>query len=323
MEDPKSLEAQLLGDMTYTDPRRQNAPAQPQYQELSEEQIAILQQQRAAAGQPPYTEEEIADLKAEFINRQRIAAQEAAIAAQAAQQQQAAAALLSEPEDYSATEKRPQHEALPQVDASALLEEPAPEAPRAPMFNQEDLEAAKRAAAKRASDSLKNVPEQTAEQQKRAREEMALLRLQQQEDLAQKGFITSIIMTILGALAGICTAIYSMGEYNDPNMKDGIFGFFDKFYMILGIALFLLAFTIVLRVKKLRGLTSFTFIISSILLIVPGIVELLSVRRGADGFGVSLGAYIFAIVGCLIVTFTLSTSEKLNAYYKKSDVIYD
>ena len=43
MEDPKSLEAQLLGDMTYTDPRRQNAPAQPQYQELSEEQIAILQ----------------------------------------------------------------------------------------------------------------------------------------------------------------------------------------------------------------------------------------------------------------------------------------
>ena len=140
MEDPKSLEAQLLGDMTYTDPRRQNAPAQPQYQELSEEQIAILQQQRAAAGQPPYTEEEIADLKAEFVNRQRIAAQEAAIAAQAAQQQAAAAALLSEPEDYSAPEKRPQHEALPQVDAGALLEEPAPEAPRAPMFNQEVVE---------------------------------------------------------------------------------------------------------------------------------------------------------------------------------------
>ena len=323
MEDPKSLEAQLLGDMTYTDPRRQNAPAQPQYQELSDEQVAILQQQRAAAGQPPYTEEEIADLKAEFINRQRIAAQEAAIAAQAAAQQQAAAQLLSEPEDYNQPEKRQQHEVLPQVDASALLEEPAPEAPRAPMFNQEDLEAAKRAAAKRATDSLKNIPEQTEEQQKRAREEMALLRLQQQEDLAQRGFTVSIIMTILGAIAGICTAVFSMGEYADPNTVPGVFAFFDKFYMILGIALFLLAFTIVLRVKKLRGLTSFSFILTSILLVLPGIVDLISVKRGADGFAVTLGAYVFAIISCFIVTFTMSTSEKLNAYYKKSDMIYD
>ena len=323
MEDPKSLEAQLLGDMTYSDPRKQNAPAQPQYQELSDEQIAILQQQRAAAGQPPYTEEEIADLKAEFINRQRIAAQEAAIAAQAAAQKQAAAALLAEPEDYSQPEKRPQHEALPQVDASALLEEPAPEAPRAPMFNQEDLEAAKRAAAKRASDSLKDIPEKTEEEQKRARQEMARLRLQQQEDLAQKGFITSIIMTVIGTVSGICTAIYSMGAYNDSNMEGGVFGFFDTVYMILGILLFLLSFTIVTRFKKLKGLTSLTFIVSSILLVIPGIVELLSVKRGAEGFGLTLVAYVIGIIGCLIVTFTLSTSDKLNAYYKKSDILYD
>ena len=323
MEDPKSLEAQLLGDMTYSDPRKQNAPAQPQYQELSDEQIAILQQQRAAAGQPPYTEEEIADLKAEFINRQRIAAQEAAIAAQAAAQKQAAAALLAEPEDYSQPEKRPQHEALPQVDASALLEEPAPEAPRAPMFNQEDLEAAKRAAAKRASDSLKDIPEKTEEEQKRVRQEMARLRLQQQEDLAQKGFITSIIMTVIGTVSGICTAIYSMGAYNDSNMEGGVFGFFDTVYMILGILLFLLSFTIVTRFKKLKGLTSLTFIVSSILLVIPGIVELLSVKRGAEGFGLTLVAYVIGIIGCLIVTFTLSTSDKLNAYYKKSDILYD
>ena len=309
--------------MTYSDPRKQNAPAQPQYQELSDEQIAILQQQRAAAGQPPYTEEEIADLKAEFINRQRIAAQEAAIAAQAAAQKQAAAALLAEPEDYSQPEKRPQHEALPQVDASALLEEPAPEAPRAPMFNQEDLEAAKRAAAKRASDSLKDIPEKTEEEQKRARQEMARLRLQQQEDLAQKGFITSIIMTVIGTVSGICTAIYSMGAYNDSNMEGGVFGFFDTVYMILGILLFLLSFTIVTRFKKLKGLTSLTFIVSSILLVIPGIVELLSVKRGAEGFGLTLVAYVIGIIGCLIVTFTLSTSDKLNAYYKKSDILYD
>lgn len=321
MDDPKSLEAQLLGDMTYTDTRRQ--PAQPQYQELSEEQIAILQQQRAAAGQPPYTEEEIADLKAEFINRQRIQAQEAAIAAQAAAQQQAAAALLAEPETYDQPEKKPVHEALPQVDASTLLEEPAPEAPRSAAFNQEDLEAAKRAAAKRASDSLKDVPERTAEEQKRAREDMALLRLQQQEALAQKGFTVSIVMTVLGAVSGIFTALYSMGAYSDPSMKEGVFGFFDKIYMLLGVLLFILSFTVVTRVKQVKGLTSGIFILTSILLFVPGIVQLISVKAGAEGGVKSIIFYVLAIVGCLIVTFTLSTSDKLTAYYKKSDVIYD
>ncbi|MBR5723662.1 MAG: hypothetical protein IKX57_08520 [Oscillospiraceae bacterium] len=321
MDDPKSLEAQLLGDMTYSDPRRQNV--QPQYQELSDEQIAILQQQRAAAGQPPYTEEEIADLKAEFINRQRIQAQEAAIAAQAAAQQQAAAALLSEPETYQQPEKKPVHEALPQVDASALLEEPAPEAPRPAAFNQEDLEAAKRAAAKRASDSLKDIPERTAEEQKRAREDMALLRLQQQEALAEKGFGVSIAMTVIGALSGVCTFLYSTGAYSDTSMKDGAFGFFDKIYMLLGVLLFILSFTIVTRVKKIKGLTSGIFILTSILLFIPGIVQLISVKAGAEGGVRSIIFYILAIIGCLTVTFTLSTSDKLNAYYKKSDIIYD
>ena len=162
MDDQKSLEAQLLGDMGYEDPRKAAQP-QIQYQELSDEQIAILQQQRAAKGQPPYTDEEIAELKADFIQRQRTQAMEAAMAAQAEAQKAAAAALLAEPEDYSQPERKPQHEALPQVDASALLEEPAPEPERKVVFNQEDLQAAKMSAAKRASDSLKEIPAQTAE----------------------------------------------------------------------------------------------------------------------------------------------------------------
>ena len=162
MDDQKSLEAQLLGDMGYEDPRKASQP-QIQYQELSAEQIAILQQQRAAKGQPPYTDEEIAELKADFIERQRTQAMQAAMAAQAEAQKAAAAAMLAEPEDYSRPERKPQHEALPQVDASALLEEPAPEPERKVAFNQEDLEAAKMSAAKRASESLKEIPAQTPE----------------------------------------------------------------------------------------------------------------------------------------------------------------
>lgn len=350
MDDPKSLEAQLLGDMTYVDPRKNQAqsgsnlpqvdaaallgdmtaeapaaPAKPQfqYQELSDEQVAILQQQRAEKGQPPYTPEEIAELKAEFIERQRQQAMEAAMNAQAAQQQAAAAAMLAEPEDYSQPEKKPQHEALPQVDASALLEEAAPEPEKRVSFNQEDLEAAKKAAAKRASDSLKEAPAQTAEQQKRAREEMAMLRRQQQEDLAQRGFPVAIILTVLGVVAGVCTIMFSSGAYSTPDEAPGVFHFFDKCYMLLGIAQVLLAITIVTHVKKVKGFTSFINAITPILLIIPGITLLLSQKKSAEGGAVSVVCYILAIICSFALTFMMSTSDPLNAYYAKNDIIYD
>ncbi|MBP0970414.1 MAG: hypothetical protein J5753_00105, partial [Oscillospiraceae bacterium] len=153
--------------------------------------------------------------------------------------------------------------------------------------------------------------------------DMALLRLQQQEALAEKGFGVSIAMTVIGALSGVCTFLYSTGAYSDTSMKDGAFGFFDKIYMLLGVLLFILSFTIVTRVKKIKGLTSGIFILTSILLFIPGIVQLISVKAGAEGGVRSIIFYILAIIGCLTVTFTLSTSDKLNAYYKKSDIIYD
>lgn len=322
MDDQKSLEAQLLGDMGYEDPRKAAQP-QMQYQELSDEQIAILQQQRAAKGQPPYTADEIAELKAEFIDRQRTQALEAAMAAQAEAQRAAAAALLSEPEDYSRPERKPQHEALPQVDASALLEEPAPEPERRVVFNQEDLQAAKMSAAKRASDSLKEIPQQTAEQQKRAREQMAQLRLQQQEELAAKGFTVSILVTILGAIAGVCTILFSSGAYPDPESVPGVFNFFDTCYLLVGLAMIGLAITVVLRVRQVKGFTSFMFALNAVIMLLPGIVSLLSEKKNAEGAALTCTGYILSMILSIAVVFIMSTSDKLGAYYKKSEIMYE
>lgn len=345
MDDQRSLEEQLLGDMTYVDPRKQQAapaqdprlagasvpmlddmgasapqPARPQtkYQELTEGQIAILQQQRAAAGQPPYTPEEIAELKAEFIERQRLAAQEAAMAQQAAAQQQAAAMLLEEP-SYQAPEKKPAHGPLPEVDASALLEEPAPEPERRPVFNQEDLEAAKKQAAKRAVEALNEAPKTD---EKEARRQMQALRQQQQADLAQAGFPVSIVLTGIGVIAGACMAFFATrpfgGEVTEPN---AFFKIAQMFYQWGGIALVLLSLTIVLRVQKLKGLTSFLFGLSAVLLVIPGIVVLIE-KRG-DSFGLTVATYVLALIGCIAVTFTMSASEKLTAYYKHKEIMYD
>lgn len=347
MDDQRSLEEQLLGDMSYVDPRKQNpapavdprlagatvpvlddmsaaAPAAPKpqtrYQELTDEQVGILQQQRAAKGLPPYTDEEIAELKADFIERQRIAAQQQAMEAQAAAQQQAAAMLLEEPETYVAPEKKKAEERLPQVDASALLEEPAPEPARpVPTFNQDDIEAAKKQAAKRAVQSLNEAPQTDP---KEARRQMEALRRQQQADLAQAGFPVAIAITVIGVLAGACMAIFASGAYADPDSVPGFFTIADKFYMFGGIALALLSLTIVLRVQQVKGLTSLLGGLSSLLMVIPGIVVLMQ-KRGTPSFPVTAVAYVIGVIGAIAVTFVISSSEKLSAYYAHKDMMYD
>ena len=77
-----------------------------------------------------------------------------------------------------------------------------------------------------------------------------------------------------------------------------------------------------LRVEKLKGLTSFLFIASSLLLVVPGIVAMLE-RKNAGAFGLTIAFYLIAIIGCIIVTFIISTSEKLTAYYGHKEIMYD
>lgn len=344
MDDQNTLASQLLGDMTYDDPRKKqggqnagpqvssvpllddmgasSAPQQPQtgFQQLTEEQIATLQLQRAQKGLPPYTPDEIAELQADFIERQRTQRMQAAMAQQAAAQQAAAQALLGE-DTYQAPEKKPVHEALPQVDASALLEEPAPEPERKVVFNQEDLEAAKRAAVKTASQALTSAP-QTEADAKRARQQLEQLRQQQQADLAQAGFMTSIILTIVGVIAAGCMIWFAARPFAADYEPGAFFNIADTFYKFGGIALVLLSFTIVLRVRQLKGLTSALFGIASFLLVIPGIVVMIQ-KRAAGGFGLTAALFAIAVIGCFAVTFTISTSDKLNAYYERKEIMYD
>ena len=351
MDDQRSLEEQLLGDMTYDDPRKaaqNNAggvdprlanaapvtledmsstpPPQPKrlVLELTEEQISIVQRQRAEKGLPAYTAEEIAALNNEYIERQLSTMLVQHQADKASEQQQAAAALLSDPEeDYSKQEKKDAAKILPQVDASALLEEPAPEPERRVVFNQADLEAAKKQAAKRTAETLTEAPAKTEEDQKRARRELMELRRQQQEDLAKAGFTVSVIATVLGILGGIATIVFSMGAYADPDSVPGVFNFFDTVYLICGALTGLLSITVVVRLKQLKGFTTFMLVITSIILVIPGIVELLSQKIGASNSAATIAAYAAAIPMNIVATVLVSSNEKLEAYYKTNDIMYD
>ena len=347
MDEHNSLADQLLGDMTYDDPRKHNPapagadprlagasvpmlddmgagsapqPVQSRFQSLSAEQIALLQQQRAEKGLPAYTAEEIAELNADFIERQRMQMQQAAMQQQA-EAQAAADALLGAEQDYVAPEKTPQKEALPEVDASALLEEPAPEPEHKVVFNQEDLESAKRKAVKSAGAALTSAPK-TEEEQKRARRELEALRQQQQADLAQAGFKTSVILTAVGIISAICMVWFAIRPYPDNFEPNGFFNLAGTFYQYGGILLAILSVTIALRVTQVKGLTSFLFALSSILLLIPGVV-LLFQKKEAGGFALTAILYLIAIAGCFAVTFVISTSDKLNAYYQRKEIMYD
>ncbi|MBR6761464.1 MAG: hypothetical protein IKM30_05465 [Oscillospiraceae bacterium] len=306
--------ASLLSDMGAEDAK----PAQqtPRYQQLSEEQIAILQQQRADNGQPPYTQEEIAELKAEFIERQRLQFQQQAFS----QQQQAAqSSVVLEEATYTAPAKKTT-EALPQVDASQLLEEAAPEPERRVSFDQADLEAAKKAAAKRAVESLKEAP--PPKDPAESRRQMEALRQQQLADLAQAGFPVSIILTILGVIAGACMALFASRPFPEGTELSGFLNVAGNIYRIAGIGMALLAITIVLRIQPLKGFTSFLFGAASVLLLIPGSI-LLFQHRGGEGFALTCTFFLIALVLGFAVTFTLSTSDKLNAYYGKKEIMYD
>ena len=61
----------------------------------------------------------------------------------------------------------------------------------------------------------------------------------------------------------------------------------------------------------------------AVLLLLPGIAELLGQKKGAEGGAVSVVCYLLAMVLSIAVTFIMSTSDKLNAYYAKSDIMYD
>ncbi len=307
--------ASLLSDMGAEDAK----PVQqtPRYQQLSDAQIAVLQQQRAEQGQPPYTPEEIAELKAEYIERQRLQFQQQAFA----QQQQAAqSSVMLEEATYTAPEKKATKEALPQVDASQLLEEAAPQPERRVSFDQADLEAAKKAAAKRAVESLKEAP--PPKDPAEARRQMEALRQQQLADLAQAGFPVSIVLTIIGVIAGACMALFASRPFPEGAELTGFFNIACNIYRYAGIAMAILAITIVLRIQPVKGFTAFLFGAASILLLIPGGIILFQ-HRGGDGFGLTCAFYVAALILGFVVTFNLSTSDKLNAYYGKKEIMYD
>ena len=84
-----------------------------------------------------------------------------------------------------------------------------------------------------------------------------------------------------------------------------------------------LAITILLRVRQTKGLASAIFAINAILMLLPGVVSLLSEKKNAEGGAIVCAGYILSIILSIVVVFIMSTSDKIAAYYKKSEIMYE
>lgn len=324
----------------------QSAPVQPAPvpefvpQPLNEQQLALLAQRRAEAGQPPYTPEQIATIQQAYLQKQ-IDAHNATLAAQAAAAptpvaqatdapaaQTAAAPAQEAPtllaavqapvlEETSYTPPPKKEPAVPQpsaAQAAALLEEPAEPERRVSRYNAEDLEAAKANAARRAVESTLNQPVEIDKEE--SRRLMNALRMEREAELAKKGFRVAIVLMILGLAGAVMLFLFSKRDFA-IDMDNGFYQKLTDGTIYISAVLALSSVLLMFRVEFVKKLASFFFGLTAFGMLLPGVFIL--AQKAKDGMALTAVFYVLTLALCFAVCFLLSTNEAVNMYYKRRE----
>ncbi|MBQ8905184.1 MAG: hypothetical protein IJY85_02315 [Ruminococcus sp.] len=320
------IAAPTLADDTYVDPRKQQAEAPAPVQAaapfvptpLSDQQLEALQQRRIAAGQPPYTSEQLTAIQNAYLQKQidAHAAQTAAAAPAPAPVQEAPAPVqapvLEEP-DYTPPPKKEPSVPQPSVaQAAALLEEPQEPERRVSRFNEADIEAAKANAHKRAVESTLNQPVNTDKEA--ARRMMNELRMEREAEMAKKGFKIVLVMMVLGIIAAVSLYLFSLQDFK-PDMQNKFFQTLTDVTIYISAALGLASVLMIFRVEGLKSLASGLFALNGVGMGIVGFMEL----SQKASMPLSVAFWIVSVALSLVITFVLSTSEPINMYYKRRE----
>lgn len=200
------------------------------------------------------------------------------------------------------------------ISAPILDDEPAP-ARYVPKYVDEDLERAKKEAAKR------SVADQLTSKQKDEKESLRMmqeLRREREEKAAQKGFIITIIIAVVGVIAAVLFTIFASGEALGLKYKDADAVGFRKFVsnsaLYLGIISGISSLLLLTGIRGLKSLASFVFFVYSIIILIAGIVVL----PQKDGhMALNTLIYGLSLVGSIAVFITLSVSECVAQHFKK------
>ncbi len=210
-------------------------------------------------------------------------------------------------------------EAAPEAAEVELEEAPEPEE-YVPQFKDEDLERIKEESKKPQKYEPPQV-ELTEEQKKENRRMMQELRDEREQELAKKGFVQLIILTVVGVLTAVAFGIFFSGigpfAFKEEFVNDagGFINLIRKFAPMIAVVMGISSLLLALPLPQLKGLTKFAFGVGFILSLFPGIPMLIQKEKVA----VSAPIFIVAAVGTIAVVVVMSVSDAINAYNKRGN----
>ncbi len=272
------------------------APAAAEPRPLSEEQLAVLAERRAASGQPPYTPEQIAAIQEAYLERQR--KQVSAPAPQPMVQQEA---------------PQPAPAPAPAVQAP-VLEEPEPPTQRFSRFSEEEIAAAKAGAQRRAIEG--SLQTEVPVNKEETRRMIAELRRQQESDMAKRGFRIVIVLMILGIVSAVTMFLFTTRPYKDADVS-GLMGKIDSAMTYLSFFLGIASILMLARLEPIRKLVSFLFGCASLLMLIGGFILL--PQKASGGMALTVIFYAVTLILNFVVCFQLSSNESVGMFFKRRE----
>lgn len=208
-------------------------------------------------------------------------------------------------------EKKPAPPPEP-VEKPILDEEP--ELPKyVPKYVDEDVERAKREGAKQA------VSSQLTSNQKDSKESLRMmleLKEQRNAELAEKGFIITIVIAVIGVIGAIAFYLLYGGkmglDYKDS--LSGIGGIIKNSALYIALISALSSLTLITGMGGFKSFASFVFVVCGIIQVFPGLA-MIPQHNGS----LALAGILYAVsIGCTIaVIIMLSASEAVGLYFKQ------
>lgn len=202
---------------------------------------------------------------------------------------------------------------LPEPVEKPVLDE-EPELPKyVPKYVDEDVERAKREGAKQA------VSSQLTSNQKDSKESLRMmleLKEQRNAELAEKGFIITIVIAVIGVIGAVAFYLLYGGklglDYKDS--LSGIGGIIKNSAMYIALATALGSLTLITGMGGFKSFASFIFVVCGIIQVFPGLA-MIPQHNGS----LALAGILYAVsIGCTIaVIVMLSASEAVGLYFKR------
>lgn len=198
------------------------------------------------------------------------------------------------------------------VEAPILDEEP--ELPKyVPKYVDEDVERAKREGAKQA------VSSQLTSNQKDSKESLRMmleLKEQRNAELAEKGFVITIVIAVIGVIGAVAFYLLYGGQLG-LDYKDSLSGagnIIKNSAMYIAIASAVGSLTLITGMGGFKSLATLIFVVCGIIQVFPGLA-MIPQHNGS----LALAGILYAVsIGCTIaVIVMLSASEAVGLYFKR------